>query len=705
MNSNVSKILATAIALACGLALPSRAQLQFTDVRVTEEGAIKLFWNSESNAVYQVDYADELVDVNAGGTVWHPLFIDYPSHGTNTFIADAGNYDVAPEIVHPKLSPVRFYRITFVEANTSATNPIVAIATPTNGSSLFGQITVSVAASSGEMLTNVRLYIDGEEQWTSDDGTNFVINTCEWPNGPHTIFATAKSQSGLEGAANGAVITYGRAVSTYRNVTFDNLITRFDFSEPFFDPELGQTQQVTVAFAANCDWTLQIQNASSNTVRYVTGSGSSMRFDWDGTGTNGANLPNGVYSYLLTAQTNGQQMMMVGGGVAGFASATAFSAPDDSTDLWVMPETSDFAVPLALYPPGFDTNGFTIFEASQSEVQALNQAVAAMSKPATTPKLSSSVANAAQSGGGIVMDGYSGGNSQSTRGPSRKPRTGVKGTVGTFGICYKTYATTSYTSPHPPTGWPYPLQTLVAIDEQIPTGSTVNRGIWTFPGIAKDFKAGMRKAGWRAKFIKENDTWSATDIKKTSLGGYSIFNNCNFGLLMTHGSYANNTTQGNEADGVKYTYISLLDLASNTKSWVRLSDMDFGSAGPKGLRWLTMLACNVLRPANITSMINHSKLPINDNLHLLMGCETTAYAGARIGQYYSSNLVADVTIPNAWYAAASKSYQENHGGITNTVTFRTLGWQPCFSDKLSLYNDPDTSQGIFSQSQNVYVLP
>lgn len=157
--------------------------------------------------------------------------------------------------------------------------------------------------------------------------------------------------------------------------------------------------------------------------------------------------------------------------------------------------------------------------------------------------------------------------------------------------------------------------------------------------------------------------------------------------------------------GVKYTYISLLDLASNTKSWVRLSDMDFGSAGPKGLRWLTMLACNVLRPANITSMINHSKLPINDNLHLLMGCETTAYAGARIGQYYSSNLVADVTIPNAWYAAASKSYQENHGGITNTVTFRTLGWQPCFSDKLSLYNDPDTSQGIFSQSQNVYVLP
>ena len=98
----------------------------------------------------------------------------------------------------------------------------------------------------------------------------------------------------------------GHRVSPYVPVAFSNLISRFAWSEPFFRPELGQTQIVSAVFAANVDWTLQIVNAIGNPVRNVTGSGNSMQFAWKGTGDGETNLPAGIYKYNLSAQTNGQ---------------------------------------------------------------------------------------------------------------------------------------------------------------------------------------------------------------------------------------------------------------------------------------------------------------------------------------------------------------------------------------------------------------
>ena len=98
--------------------------LNFNAISSTSEGAIRLSWNSTTNEVYEIDYADSLIDTNTGSTTWNPLHTDYPSHGTNTFITDAGNYDISPEISHPKLSPMRFYRISLVQTNDSASNPL-----------------------------------------------------------------------------------------------------------------------------------------------------------------------------------------------------------------------------------------------------------------------------------------------------------------------------------------------------------------------------------------------------------------------------------------------------------------------------------------------------------------------------------------------------------------------------------------------------
>jgi hypothetical protein len=683
--------------------------LQFTGVKATSEKAIQLYWASNTNEVYEVDYADQLAGNSDGSTAWNKLYEDYPSQGTNTFIADAGNYDITPQIPHPKSSPMRFYRIMLVEGNTIAANPTVSILSVTNGASLSSDVTISVAASTGDVLTDVKLFIDGEEQWSSVGNTNsggtnnFVINTCEWPNGSHTIFATVKSQSGLEGAPNGGVISYGRAVSPYLNVTFDNLITRFDFSQPYFEPDLGQTQQVTAAFTANCDWTLQIQDASLNTVRFASGSGSSMEFDWDGTGTNGASLPNGVYSYLLTAQTNGQAFMsMMSGGSGSFSSSAlaSVSSVEEASELWALPENGDGFVPLALYPPGFDTNGFTIIEASQSQVRALTEAVIAVDRPAIQAK-SAMLTDSGSSGGGMMAAAAYSSPSQNTRGPKRKPRTGVKGEVGSFGICYKTYGTNGFGSPHPLTGWPYPLPTKVAIDGQSATALTVDYRVQQFQKMADDFNQIMVKAAWKQAFVKKDAQWSATDIKKSSLGGNSIFNTCNFGILMTHGSYGNTGSAGTEDDNIRYTYCWL-----GGNDYVRLSDMDFGSDGTNGLRWMTIFACNILKPENYSSMANHSLIPVNDNLHLLLGFSTTGYAASNLGKYYANYLTAtnySYSVVNSLADACADAYTEcKPGSITNIVRIRISGWGSCFNDSLQLYNDPDLNT-IDYQDRTVFI--
>lgn len=140
----------------------SAQELLFTDVRATEERAVQLHWQSETNTVYRVDYADELLDVSLGGPVWKKLFDNYPSHGTNTLILDSGNYDVSPAILHPKYTPMRFYRITNLGTNTSDSNPTVVITSPSSGAPLSGEVTVAVSAHSDQVLSSVKRRDDHE---------------------------------------------------------------------------------------------------------------------------------------------------------------------------------------------------------------------------------------------------------------------------------------------------------------------------------------------------------------------------------------------------------------------------------------------------------------------------------------------------------------------------------------------------------------
>lgn len=318
--------------------------------------------------------------------------------------------------------PARFYRILYTGTNT-APSPFVTVVSPSNGDVLSGQITVSVVATSTLPELNTTLYVDGQEMDMSDDGTNYVINTCEWPNGPHTLFATATARSGFSGPDGIDPIYTGYAVSSFVPVTFNNLISQIAFSQVFFEPSLGQTQEVTANFAANCNWTLQIQDVNSNTVRNASGSGNSMTFDWDGTGDGETNIPDGVYTYVISAQENGQPSVIAGGS-GGSGGGGSVPSPDftpatgesGATQLWAQPsDGSGVAVPFFVYPPGFDTNNLNIFEAPVTWGLAQT---APVSRQASTAVLVSS--------GRGTGGGYSGSSSQSSSAPTRPPTAGVK---------------------------------------------------------------------------------------------------------------------------------------------------------------------------------------------------------------------------------------------------------------------------------------
>lgn len=568
-----------------GLIINAHAQLAFYGVKATEERAIRLEWQSESNALYQIQFTTELSDT----MTWSTLLDNYPSHGTNTFWLDTGEYSQVPAVNHPKYDVTRFYRAVFLGTNLVAP-PTISIVAPTNGAALSGQATVTVTMSSSA-LPNMKatLWVDGQAMDSSDDGTNFVINTCEWANGEHTLFATVKGQSTLSGPSGSYPIDVGHAASAYVPVTFENLITKVAFSESFFEPSLGQTQQVTAAFAANVDWTLEIIDEESNTVRTVTGSGVSLEYDWDGTGDGGTNIADGVYYYVITAQTNGQAFSGGSGGGSGGGNGSP-------------PSPKNFAL---------ESNDW--YPTSTEEAMMAGLTSYFLPPPPFPP---------------VVIEG-------------------------------KWFKWEEVFGPQPLIEVEIPLQTqeqfLAALEGFEPTESGSGGGVAAYGGAASQ------------------GTTAPTRPPSAP-------------------SDANQSFQ---------TYFPSDNSADASAPWIRMSELGFGGS----LRWMGFLACNNLRDQNYTSMLNQGSLPIGNNLHLLCGTASISYMSENFGELWAKFmlgglLVTQRTIPNAWFDAGTKAY-EAATNITGNVTFRVVGHNNCFNDKLSNYAG-STSGTISYVDQQVY---
>jgi hypothetical protein len=294
-------------------ALCQNTNFAVTAVTRTVENSVTLRWNSETNAIYRIEFAPEL----STSTVWKTLYDNYPSHGTNTFWTDQGDWATAPEVLHPSKEQRRFYRA--VKTGTNVAPPQVTIISPTNGVVVSGDVTVSMIATGASPIASITLFVDGEAfDSINGDETNLVINTCEWANGPHTLFAVAEDATGVETTPSRNSVGAQFAASPYVSVLFSNYISRFWFSEAFFEPELGETQHISAVFPTNSNWTLTILDSSSNAVRTVTGTGTTMQFAWDGKGDGGASLPNGLYDFEVTATaTNSGFSILATSGTSG----------------------------------------------------------------------------------------------------------------------------------------------------------------------------------------------------------------------------------------------------------------------------------------------------------------------------------------------------------------------------------------------------
>ncbi len=612
---------------------------------------------------------------------------------------------------------MRFYQIVDLGQDGLASDePTVAILSPTNNSATTGELNVTVMAKTDQpVISGTKLYVDGQEMQIADTKTNYTdetgmtnyeidtysINTCEWGNETHILFATAESESGSGDAFEAPPIASGHGVSAFVSVLFSNLVTRVSFSQPAFNPSSGQTQQVTAVFAANCNWTLNIVDINSNVVETATGSGTSMIYDWDGTGTGETNLPYGIYYYYISAATNGESGDSESGGLSGSAGgilpppdiALSSSASPAASELWAVSPDSDNIVPLVLYPPGSDTSGLTIFRATESEVAPLTVS-------------SSSESTVALNSGNNVSPDFSGGGSSAASqsapaSPQRPPNNPVMGLAGTFGIGYDTYSGNGTNGFH-----------LSAILNGLGISGDYVQLEGHYSGTAppllpykteaNNFISQMQHWGWNNALLKADGQLSINDL----IGIGSPFNNVNLGVLMFHGVYG--TTIDYNGQPAKQLYYPIT--SGSSAQYLRLEQMNLGGSGTNGLKWMAILACNSLFHTDWLSMMSAGGYPYNNNLHLLLGVETTNYTSdtilskwAQYMNYGTSTSLGSynpLTIRNAWYQAARDAY--SGGSYANTIKFVVAGDTACFGDYLQTNNMPE---GAWTIDNPVQVWP
>ncbi|MGI8965220.1 MAG: Ig-like domain-containing protein, partial [Limisphaerales bacterium] len=508
----MGKLMLGCAIIACCLTSNIHAQVQFISPKVTEEGAVQLRWQSESNAIYRIDFTQTLSD----SIVWGSLVDLFPSQGTNTIFLDTGKYWTEPALPHPKDDTQRFYRVVQVSTNTLVA-PTVTITNLTSGTNLSGEVEIDVHVVTTNSIASVNFFVDGEEVEfkSADDNGNasYVINTTEWPNGSHVIFAVAETASGS--ATTGefqSTEESGAGTSAIIPVTFDNYISKWSFSLPGFDSSLGETQRITAQFAAYSSWTLAIVDEFETTVRNASGTGTTMAFDWDGKDNNGLDTSDGTYDFILTADQ-----------------ATAPESPSPSNDevkslspmmaALLEGKKSYFVDPPPM--PPIQTNG--VFVSWEDIYGALPPFEIIIPEFFFEAALSSQVLSTDNPGPATAP--------QTTRKPKRPPPKPIKGTPGKFGVAWQGNHPDTITG-IPGFNRPANLVGTITLDPNyvLPYGA-----IHQAENIAKNFETTLNKYKWKKAFNYGNDQLTARLLRKPSKGGSNLFNDCNIGLLIGHG--------------------------------------------------------------------------------------------------------------------------------------------------------------------------
>jgi len=433
-------------------------------------------------------------------------------------------------------------------------------------------------------------------------------------------------------------------------------------------------------------------------LRSALGSGTSMQYNWDGT-DNGTNLPNGLYFYYISAVTNGESSEIVSGGSGGGGGSPP--SPEfmssGSSELWAVAPDSENIVPLAIYPPGFDTNDFTIFSASPSEVASLSAAARPESEFTT------------DSGGSFSPDYTGGGGSSASSqnaspAPQRPPNNPIRGTVGTIGIAADTYTgngTNGLSCGPLDNGLGLGLDISV-YTPQYPSGNT---GATTNPPRpehkieASTFVNTMQYYGWKNPLSEIDSQLNINDLR----GSGSPYNNVDMAVVMFHGTYGvGSAATDYAAESCKQMYYAVG--TGGRGNYLRLSEMDLGGSSPtNGLKWMVIDACFSLFQGNWSSMQSHGVKPYNGNMHLILGATTETWTSAlkwyNFAKYmnYGKHIYSPFTIRNAYYQANTDAFENAPLPDGTEITLAVAGDSACMGDTLQTNTPPGGSWEWVSQ--------
>ena len=258
-----------------------------------------------------------------------------------------------------------------------------------------------------------------------------------------------------------------------------------------------------------------------------------MSYNWNGTGNGGTNLPAGVYYYYISAATNGSAYSLSVGDAGGSGGGSPPS-PDfamssgimDASELWAVPsdDSSASPVPFALYPPGFDTNGLTVF----SSITCGDRVIALL------PVSRSSSFAASDSGGGSSPDGAGGGSSASSQNspasPQRNTENPIVGISGLFGMAWDTYTAngTNVMSANPIPNIPGLPGSYIALDGYSGSAHLTYAPLPQFNAEAGNFETEMQLFGWKHTIVKTDNQFSVGDLT----GSGTAFNNVSLGVIV-----------------------------------------------------------------------------------------------------------------------------------------------------------------------------
>lgn len=695
-------------------------------------GTVLLRWNSETGAVYQVESADAIGTEGAQGYEWMIRETDCASKGTNSEWLDVGDTRWIPRVFHPVHQGQRFYRVQKI-GQADLPPPAVSIQL-SQSNQISGWLNVSVStthADTNNQLSSVGVFVDGQRVRTAPiENFSTWINTTEWPNGPHEIYAVATTVDGGEtidtdDSASTNVASMGIGVSTSRIENFENYISQFFVAVPYFDPVAGQTQEVTAVFAEDSYWRITVVDYQDTEVRRFEGQGTSCFAAWDGNDQFGTPLPFGFYDYIIEARPSQYGPLSLIGSGSSSAMMTSQSGKsaanqpfDFAAEYKQTPQAMRFpratrssaekieipslapqkpavvtlqeAKPLAENGKTLPTSpedammaGLTSYFIEQPPFPPVTIEVkgewitvpweeAFGPQPPTEVKISEEeqekfLQELEQRLKGLEIGQQANEPQVSSWGDATYMTRSPTRFPGSLFMGYAGTVGIGFQGHHPNgNGFSIPVGGIISGD-QPPYGALLSAS-----AIANWFSINMGLGGWRTSFYLGNDKLRVTNITYAANRVGTFAAKCDFGLIIGHMTASQNASQL----GATHSYFPLYnaDISTTSYQWLALPRFDLGQVGrPDTLKWMGLYGCFSLRQQDFNDMWTKFLVPMPPNVRLLLGSENGVFIHPIFGSRLAANMHGwtstngvPMTIVQSWYDAARAA---------DTETAKSFKWR------------------------------